>query len=50
MYYAMSIHLNPVRVKALELGGNAGMSVDAVSRAIARINRRMEDDPKLRKF
>jgi len=33
-----------------ELGVNAGMSVDAVSKTIARINRRMEVDQKLNKF
>jgi len=33
-----------------ELGENAGMSVDAVSKAITRINRRMEVDKKLKKF
>jgi len=33
-----------------EIGVNAGMSVDAVSKAITRINRRMEVDQKLKKF
>jgi hypothetical protein len=33
-----------------ELGENAGMSVDAVSKAITRINRRMGTDKKLKKF
>ncbi len=46
----MYIHLNPVRIKALGLGKNAGMRVDAVSKAIARINRCMEVNQKLRKF